>query len=108
MSNELIEAGIAVLFALLAWGIRKLSLESQLKEEIVNAVQRGKDKILPEIVAARADGVITDEEKSEIRQAIFDLLKTELKGPLLRLLLTKSEHLTKGLISRVMDKLGVK
>jgi len=98
--------------AALSWGIRKLSLKKELEEAINAFTQRTIDKAESRLKIAlmpESDGGVrvTSQELSEIRQAVWDSLKSELKGPLASLLLKWGEERIKGIIGTVLKKQGV-
>lgn len=107
-----IGAVLAALALVAAWGIRKLNLKKELEDALVAFVQRTVDKAGDRLAIALkpdADGVVrlSKEELSELRQAAFDLLKAELKGPLAKMAIKWGEDRLKGLIGKVLKNNGV-
>ena len=102
-----------VLVAGAVWGIRKLNLKKELEDTIITLTKRVVDKAKDMSIAAMqpdSDGgaKITKAEASAIRQAVFDMLKAEARGPIGKLALSYGENWVKGKIGDALGKLGVK
>lgn len=103
----------AALSALAAWGISRLNLKQELKDAIDAFTKRVVDKAsdwYQIVVAPASDGgsKITAQEMSTLRQAAWDLLKEETKGPLAKLLLAWGEDRVKGMIGTQIEKMGLR
>lgn len=101
------------LSALAIWGISKLKIEDSAKEAVSALVQRVCDKFEPLVkasMAADSDGgrKITAAEMSTLRQAVWELVQAEAKGPVGALLRYWGEAYVKGLAGQVLAKMGVK
>lgn len=113
----------SVALAALTWGTRALfkflekkgiatQAEADFHIAIVAAAERAKDKFLAELQAAKdtnspGGAAVTAEEWSKIRQMAYDLVLSQLKGPALEYAKERGEGVIKGLISRVMRKIGI-
>ena len=102
-------AVIAIVGWLVAWGIRKLNLKAEVSDAIENFAQRGLD-LARKKTTAESDGgkVITAKELSELRQEIWQLIKEEAKGPVLKMVVGLGEDYVKGWIGRILERKGIK
>jgi len=94
------------------WGVRKLSLRKDVEEAIISLTKRVVDKCEEMVGTAmefdsEGGARITAAEFSLLRQKVWDLLLTELKGPSGSILRKWGEARVKGLIGIVLAKMGV-
>lgn len=96
-----------IVMALIALGLRKISIRADLKEQIEALVQRGLDKggqWWGIATSPTGDGgtKITAAEASVLRQKLWEFCKEEVTGPAAKMLLSLGEEIVKGWIGKVI------
>lgn len=102
----------AGLVGLVAWLLNKTHLSAEFKEALAAFTRRVVDKAQDRLKIAMSPdsegGVaVTANELSAIRQAVWDLLKKELDGPLAKMLVAWGEERVKGYVGMLLSKWGI-
>jgi len=102
----------AGLVGLVAWLLNKTHLAAEFKEALAAFTRRVVDKAQDRLKIAmepNSEGgvAVTAGELSAIRQAVWDLLKLELDGPLAKMLVVWGEERVKGYVGMLLSKWGI-
>lgn len=100
------------LVGIVAWLLNKTHLAAEFKEALAAFTRRVVDKAQDRLKIAMAPDseggvVVTANELSAIRQAVWDLLKQELDGPLAKMLVAWGEQRVKGYVGMLLLKWGI-